>query len=237
MADTGKADEKNLHEQHRSRLRGQFMEHGLDGFTDVQALETLLFYSIPRGDTNKTAHLLLNQFHGFRGVMEAGMEDLKRVKGIGENSAALIALVSALNKRYLANLSRKGAVLSTTEEMAEFVKNKLAYEKREKILMVCLDTSNKVLCHKTLAEGSVNSVVIPMRSVVDTALRENASGIVLAHNHIADYALPSNTDVSTTGKLKRILDLLDIELIDHFIVADGDCVSMRDSGYFRSFLC
>ena len=230
-----KKDGENIHAHHRSRLRGQFLEYGL-GFTDIQALELLLFYASPRGDTNVTAHLLLKKFHDFRGVMEAGFEDLKQVEGIGESAAGLIALTAALNQRYLSRRSRTGQKLDGTEAAAAFIRDLFAYEKREKLLLLCLDVSSRVKYCDFLAKGTVNSVTIPLRSIVDTALRENASGIILAHNHIADFALPSNADVEATGRLYKILRLLDIELIDHFVVADGECVSMRDSGFLHQYM-
>ena len=95
------ADNKNLHEGHRQRVKERFLKHGIDSFSDIQFLETLLFYAVPKKDTNDTAHLLLNTFGSLKKVFEASYEDLTKVKGIGENAASLIKFFQKKKKRYL----------------------------------------------------------------------------------------------------------------------------------------
>ncbi len=90
------AEERNLHSGHRQRLKEQFRDHGLEGFTDVQALELLLFYAIGQRDTNALAHRLLDRFGSFRAVMEAGAGELEEVEGVGPSAAQLIELVLSL---------------------------------------------------------------------------------------------------------------------------------------------
>ena len=109
--------EDNIHSGHRERLRERFDDNGLRAFSDVEALELLLFYALPRCNTNELAHRLLERFGGFREVMEADASELALVKGVGENAARLIRLVSQLNMRYLrAGRVGKRGILGCTED-------------------------------------------------------------------------------------------------------------------------
>lgn len=225
----------NPHDGHRERTKKKFHDHGLEGFTDIEALELLLMYAIPRRDTNIPAHALLDRFHSFRGVLEAGIADLETVEGIGPSAALLIALVTALNRRYLAAAGEERPLLNSTEAAAGYLIPRFAYLKEEAALLLCLDGASRLLCCRELGRGTAGSVFFSTRDIVDTALRENAAGVILSHNHLSGTALPSSADRHATRELFHALRLIDVRLIDHIIVCDGDCVSMRDSGDFREF--
>lgn len=225
----------NIHDGHRKRVKKKFHDHGLESFTDIEALELLLMYAIPRQDTNELAHLLLNRFHSFRGVLEAGIADLEEVEGVGPNAAGLVALVTALNRRYLAAGGEDRPILNSTEAAAGYLMPRFAYLKKEAALLLCLDGASRLLCCRELGRGTAGSVLFSARDVVDTALRENAVGVILSHNHLTGTALPSSADRHATRELFHALRLIDVRLLDHIIVCDGDCVSMRDSGDFREF--
>lgn len=225
----------NIHDGHRERTKKKFHDHGLDGFTDIEALELLLMYAIPRRDTNVSAHLLLDRFHSFRGVMEADIADLETVEGVGPNAANLIALVTALNRRYLVAGGEARPLLNSTEAAAGFLIPRFSYLKEEAALLLCLDGASRLLCCRELGRGTPGSVLFSARDVVDTALRENAVGVILSHNHLTGTALPSSADRLATRELYHALRLIDVRLLDHIIVCEGDCVSMHDSGMFREF--
>lgn len=225
----------NVHDGHRERTKKKFHDHGLEGFTDIEALELLLMYAIPRRDTNVLAHALLDRFHSFRGVMEADISDLETVAGVGPGAAGLLALVTALNRRYLAAGGVERPILKGTEAAVNFLIPRFTYLKEEAALLLCLDGASRLLCCRELARGTPGSVQFQARDVVDTALRENAVGVILSHNHLTGTALPSGADRSATRELYHALRLIDVRLLDHIIVCDGDCVSMRDSGMFREF--
>ena len=227
--------EENIHAGHRERLKTKYLEHGLDSFTDIEAIELLLFYAIPRRSTNELAHTLLNRFKSFRGVLEAEQSELEQVPGIGENAALLIRLVTGLSSRYQIAAHPKGAVISGSAEAGAYLLPYFSYRREECSVLLCLDTAGRVIdCH-LLAEGSPGTVNLPMRELVNLALRDKAARVILAHNHVSGVALPSAADVDTTGRLYRTLRTIDVELMDHIIVSDGDFVSMRDSGFFQQF--
>jgi len=228
---------ESVHKGHRDRLKQRFLEEGLDNFTDIQVLELLLFYAIPVKDTNPIAHALLDRFGSLSQVLEADVEELKRVPGIKDHAATLLALVIDLCRYYQVNCAQKTEILATLDACANYLVPRFFGRTRETVFLLCLDAKCKVLCCKELGEGSVNTASISVRKVVETALSANATTVVLAHNHPSGIAVPSNEDVQTTGRIAAALQAVEIYLADHIVVADGDYVSMVQSGYrFDNFL-
>ncbi len=222
-----------IHDGHRQRLKDRFVQQGLDSFHEVQVLELLLFYCIPRQDTNPIAHRLLEHFGSFAQVMEAPVEELEKVEGMGKNAATFLHLVTQAGRFYQVSSAMQSKVLTTVEQCGRYLCPFFIGRRNETVFLLCLDAKCKVLCCKEIGEGSVNSAGVPIRRIVETALAANASTVVLAHNHPSGLALPSHEDVATTHRLAMALDAVDIMLIDHIIVADGDFVSLAQSGHYR----
>lgn len=227
----------SVHDGHRDRLRRRFMAEGLDNFTDIQVLELLLFYCIPRQDTNELAHALLKRFGSLSQVMETNPEELMTVEGIGYNTAVFLNLIPAAGRFYSVDRISQTKVLLTTEECGQYLLRYFEGRKQETVFLLCLDAKCKVLCCQQVGEGSVNSAGVPVRRVVEMALAANATTVVLAHNHPSGLALPSHEDISTTRRIAMALEAVEINLADHIIVADDDFVSLTQSGYYRPGEC
>ena len=221
---------ESIHKGHRERLKQRFLEEGLDNFTDIQVLELLLFYAIPRSDTNPVAHSLLDHFGSLSQVLEADVVELKKVPGIGDHAATLLALVIDLCRYYQVNCAQHNEILTTLEACGNYLVPRFFGRTRETVFLLCLDAKCKVLCCKEIGEGSVNSASISVRKVVETALLANATTVVLAHNHPSGIAVPSHEDIQTTRRISAALHAVEIHLADHVVVADGDYVSMVQSG-------
>lgn len=219
-----------IHDGHRARLRKRFMEEGLDGFSEVQVLELALFYAISRKDTNPIAHALLDHFGGLPQVLEAPVEELQKVPGMGENSAVYLRMITELGRFYMVSRASQTKVLTTLEQCAEYMLPFFYGRRVETVFLLCLDAKCKVLCCKEVAEGSVNAAGISVRKVVETALGANATSVVLAHNHPSGVAVPSGEDVQTTRRIAAALSAVEVHLVDHIVVADEDYVSMVQSG-------
>jgi len=220
-----------MHDGHRQRLKIRFLTEGLDNFEAHAVLELVLFYALPRQDVNPLAHELINRFGKLSAVFDAPIESLMKTPGIGEHAAALIKLVPALCRRYQVSRIEGEQILNTTSRAGAYLLPRFVAHKNEVVYLVCLDSKCKVLGCTMLFEGSVNSAGVSVRKIVETALSFNATGVILAHNHISGVALPSADDESTTAHIKAALRAVGIRLNDHLIVADGDFVSMADSGY------
>lgn len=219
------------HEGHRERMRKRFREEGLDMFTDIQALELLLYYTIPRRDTNLIAHNLLERFGSFSQVLEAPVEELAKVEGVGENTAVFLHLIPQAGRFYMRDRTDNVKVLPTLESCADFLVPRFIGRRVEMVFLLCMDAKCKVLSCRKISEGSVNTAGISVRKIVEQALAAGASSVVIAHNHPGGLAIPSNEDIQTTEKIADSLRALDIHLVDHIIVADGDYVSLAQSGY------
>lgn len=223
----------SVHDGHRDRLRERFKNEGLDNFEDYQVLELLLFYSIPRKDTNPIAHELLEKFDTLAGVLAAPKAELKKVKGIGDATADFLSFINEMYRFSLVNLGTKTVILTTVEKCGRFLVPYFNNRRNETVFLLCLDAKCKVLRCALVGEGSVNSAAIPPRRVVELALAANATSVVLAHNHPSGIALPSDEDVCTTRRIAAALQAVDIQLVDHIVVADDDFVSMVQSGLYR----
>ncbi len=225
----------SVHEGHRHRLKTRFIEHGLDNFNELNALELLLFYAIPRRDTNVLAHDLLDRFGSLGGVFDAGIRELTEVPGIGENAALLIKLVPQMTKKCQMSRVNDIRVFRSSSDMARFLIPRFMDERDEVALLLCLDSRKSLICCEVLNRGVVNAVDITVRRLVETALKNKAAALVLAHNHPEGIALPSREDEAFTQKAKDALRLIGIDLLDHIIIAEDRYFSMRDSGLFGRF--
>lgn len=220
----------SIHDGHRERLRKRFKDEGLDGFSEIQALELALFYTISRKDTNPIAHALLDHFGSLAQVLEAPVEELQKVPGVGENTAVYLRMITELGRFYMVSRTTQTKVLTTLEQCAEYMLPFFYGRRLETVFLLCLDAKCKVLCCKEVAEGSVNAAGISVRKVVETALGANATSVVLAHNHPSGVAVPSGEDVQTTHRIAAALAAVEVHLVDHIVVADEDYVSMAQSG-------
>ena len=220
-----------IHDGHRARMKKRFLETQTDGFEDYNVLELMLFFAIPRGDVNPTAHALINKFGSLAAVMDASPEELMTVPGVGENAAAMIKLVPEAYKRYLMSKNDNGVIIHNAHEAGEYIKAFFVGETDEAFCMACLDGKNKVLNCQILFRGSVNQTPITIRNIIKTALMFNSTSVIIAHNHTSGIAVPSSADVEATKAIKEALENVDITLADHIVVADDDFVSFRDSSY------
>lgn len=220
----------SIHTGHRKRAKEEFLVRGLNGMADHRVLELLLFYGIPQGDVNPLAHELIERFGSLSGVLTAPVEELRKVKGVGENTAVLLQLVLAVAARFMEERSNLDQIYDNVWSFRELLMPLFLGERNEKSYLVCLDGKNKLLVCRELGEGILDSVNITARKVMEVALSCNAAKAVLAHNHVSGIAMYSPADVEATRSVARLLAQVSVELVDHFIVADDDMVSMRQSG-------
>lgn len=225
----------SIHTGHRQRAKEEFLTRGLAGMADHKVLELLLFYAIPQGDVNPLAHRLVEYFGSLSGVFNAPYEELVKVKGVGANTATLIRLLPAAAARYLEQSAEVGGELSSSWQFHDLLMPLFLGAQNEMVYLVCMDGKNKLMTYRKLGEGIADTVAITARKVMEAALACNASRVVLAHNHVSGIAMYSPADVTTTREVARLLAQVDIELLDHYIIANDDMVSMRESGVLETF--
>lgn len=216
--------------EHRQRLREKYLEVGLEGFHDYEIIEFLLTYGIPQKDVKPLAKELIKRFGGLKGVIDADMEELKQVKGLGPHSAILIKLVKDIGSFYLLQKAQERPQVSCTAELLNFCKTSMGALKDEEFRVCYLDAQNRILNFETIQEGVVNQAVVYPRKVIEKALLYKASAIILVHNHPSGHVRPSDADIRLTRTIQETARTLDILVHDHIIIGENRFFSFREEG-------
>ncbi len=220
----------NLHEGHRQRMKERILKHGVDAFDDYQLLEVLLFYAIPKKDTNELAHTLINTFGSMDKVFKADYEDLVKIKGIGENAASLLKLFPLLARRYInSTFSEDGKILlNTPDKLVDYCLTLFLGETDESVYALALNSDLTLSSCIRLNKGFVNKVELSYRMLTEFAIKSHCSRIVLTHNHSNGSVIASKADLRTTIDIADFLASVDMELVDHIIIGKGTGISMRE---------
>ena len=221
----------NPHKGHRTRMKRQFIRGGIEQFEPHQVLELLLFFAIPQRDTNPIAHRLLDRFGDLASVLDADYEELCRVDGISEHSATLLVLCGQLLLRHSKEKADRRRLI-TFAEIKEFVELQLINEKCEKVLLLSLNNRLELVNCTVVNSGTIDSAEANTRELVQAALRNRATAVVVAHNHPAGFCLPSEEDVTVTKSFIPIFKMMNIAVLDHIIVAPDASFSMRNSPHY-----
>ncbi len=210
----------NLHEGHRERLRNRFVSEGGKNFAAHNLMELLLFYGIPRKDTNEIAHRLLERFGDIKGVLSATVEDLCLVKGVTKSAAVLIKLCNELCGRLYNGDLRDMKRFDSFDDIGEYLVHLFYGFTEEYVYLLLLDSEGNLLNTTQLCRGSVNSVTFDSRQIILQAYKYNACGIIIAHNHPGATVYPSTEDLLSTKSLASLLEVNGLELSEHYIVSD-----------------
>jgi len=222
----------NAHKGHRARVKQEFLQNGLEHFPDHKKLELLLYFSVTRSDTNPLGHQLMERFGSISGLFDAPYELILETPGIGNESATLIKLVSAMIREYMDDYTSRNNIIRDTEDAKAYMRHKFLCEQCECLYMACMGNNGKIVFCSRVAEGSPETVRISPALIVKTALRANAVKVLLAHNHPNGICNPSSRDLSTTSILYDELKRVEVELIDHVIVAPDGVYSMKENNMF-----
>ncbi|MBU0944759.1 MAG: DNA repair protein RadC [Proteobacteria bacterium] len=214
---------------HRQRLRNRFLECGLEGFTDAEVLELLLSFGTPRSDCKDPARSALEHFGSLAAVLEASLPALQEIKGIGPKNGFAVHFIQAVARRYLKERLRGKRYLHSSNEVRDYLLHSLRGLKKEVLTVIYLDSSHAILNTETVAEGTINVNTVYPRELVKKALLENASALIIAHNHPSGSLDPSPQDLQLTRTLSLLGSLMQIQLLDHIIIGDGS-FSFADHG-------
>lgn len=219
------ATNKSVHEGHRARMRKRLKETSPASFAEHEILEMLLYHSIARGDTNETAHSLLEAFGSLEGVLDADAARLQTVWGVGESSAILLTLVGELSRRYATQkfIEKQGPLgaLDSPEKVVAFLAPRFMGATKEMAVVLLVDNAMRVLDCFPLAFGTVSGVSISVRAIAERAYSKQAAAVFLAHNHPGGMAVPSEEDVKLTHRIKEALAILEIPLVEHFVFSNS----------------
>lgn len=217
---------------HRKRLRAR-LECEPQAVADYEVLELVLGLALVRRDTKPLARVLIARFGSLRGVLDAREDELQQVEGFGPGLMSLWRLIREVMARYaLAPLLKRDAMISP-EAVAQVARQRLGNYSHEESWLALVDAQNRLISWERLRKGSISSVTIHPRDVLEVALIRKASGIILVHNHPGGSAHPSRPDLDLTEEIKSLATRLGLRFLDHLIITPGECYSIAQKGIIR----
>jgi DNA repair protein RadC len=198
--------------------------------SDAELLCGLLFPGERREQSTRLAEDLLHCFGGLRGLQVASRKASAEREGLDDRAASLICLAHELVRRQLKQSLQRGVSLTSPAMTMDYLQTVLKDRNREIFTCLFLDTRHRVIASENLFQGSIDGACVYPRVVAERALRLSAAAVIVAHNHPSGISEPSLADQAITRRLKDALSLLEIRLLDHFVVGDGPPVSMASRG-------
>ena len=228
-----KPNKKHPHEGHRERMRTRYRNEGLDGFADHEVLELLLYYCYPRGDTNPRAHEMLGKFGSLHNLFEADIETLIERLNCSENIALLLNLMPGLANRYFrSKWNKKQVALESALVAGEYAIDLFVGHTVEMFYVLSLDNKRRLINTTVISKGTIDEAAIYPREVVRAAIQDNATCVILTHNHPGGTLKPSNADMDVTRQIIDGLSFINVDVLDHIIVAGDTYYSFAARGQF-----
>jgi DNA repair protein RadC len=212
------------------RPREKLVKYGAQSLTDVELLSIFLRTGIRGSSVLEVASGLLERFGGFRELLEAAPEEILQVPGMGIAKFAQIRATLELTDRYLRAGFERGEAITDPAMTRRFLKSKLSRHRREVFACMFLDNQHRLIVYEELFFGTIDGASVHPREVVRRALETNAAAVIFAHNHPSGIAEPSQADQRITDRLKSSLLLVDVRVLDHMIVGEGEVMSFAERG-------
>jgi DNA repair protein RadC len=213
-----------------ARPREKLLTLGPSALADAELIALLLRTGLRGTSVLQLAQQLLDAFGGLHGLLQASAADLKRIKGLGPAKRAEITAVMELARRSLAQRLAQRTVMSSPQQVKDFLRLQLAHEGQEVFAVMFLDVQNQLLQFEPMFRGTLSQTSVYPREVVKRALAVQASAVILAHNHPSGIAEPSRADEFLTQTLKQALQLIDVRVIDHLVVGGDQAISFAERG-------
>lgn len=226
------SDRELTHAGHRQRLRQRFLKTGLDGFADYEVVELILTLAVPRTDVKQPAKELIKRFGNLRGILDAPIEALRRVDGVGEVTPVALKIIRAAAPLYLQQSAEAVESLADSQRLAEFWRMRIGSLANEVFQVAYLDSGYRLLRDgvEELEQGTVDRAAVYPRRVIESALRRGAAAIVLAHNHPNGNVAASEHDKLLTRAIVLAAETVHLKVLDHLVVSTDEAFSFRKAG-------
>lgn len=225
---------EGIHDGHRERVKQEFLKNGFNESTPPhKVIEMLLFYSIPRKDTNDLAHLLVNRFGSISGILDAPVEQLTEIKGISLNTAVLIKLIISVARIYHSEKSKNSGGYTNFDDVCKYIVSRYFGYTKEMFSVTSFSGNGRILGFDILGEGNVSEVNVSTREIIETVLKRQAVCAIIAHNHPNGTAVPSDEDIAITKNIQIALSHINVKLLDHIVICGDDYVSMSQSRLYK----
>jgi DNA repair protein RadC len=212
------------------RPREKLLHRGAGALSDAELLAIFLRTGVPGCSAVDLARGLLQEHGGLRQLLETDQRSLCKTPGLGPAKYAQLQAILELGRRYLEENLRRGDALKGVADTRQYLATKLRHQPHEVFACLFLDSRNRVIRFEELFYGTIDGASVHPRQVVKRALHHNAAALIVAHNHPSGIAEPSQADEQITLRLKEALSLVDIRVLDHIIIGDGQMVSLAERG-------
>ena len=230
-----KQEIENIHNGHRERLINTVDKCGLEGLSEVQVLEFILFYIFPRGDVNPLSHRLLKRYKTVSEVLEAKVEDLMMVEGMGERSAKKLHNLLNVFDIYVSQKASRTSKIATRGDIYDKVESVLRFKNQEMLYMIALSKRGEIIGDLIIGKGNNERIMIDQKDIALFVINKRASAVVVAHNHPNGSCSPSSQDIETDKELNKKLAFGGCELIDNLILGSDGIYSIKDKAIKRAF--
>lgn len=222
---------------HRKRLREKYLKIGYKGLEDYEILELLLTYSIKLKDCKGIAKNLLLKFKSIDKIINAELNDLKEVEGIGSETALYLKVIGdTMSNYYFKNVKKADlTTLKGKNDLIDYLKDDVGSLKSEEFKVIYLSSDNKIVSDEIPFKGTIDRNVVYPRKIMERAIDNRAKGIIFAHNHPSGNLTPSKKDIEVTLEMQELLEKVDIKLLDHIIVSDESYFSFYENGLIEYY--
>ncbi len=215
------------------RPREKLLHQGASSLSDAELLAIFLRTGVPGKSAVDISRDLIGQFGNLRGVLTASQERICLMPGLGPVKFSYMQAALELGRRFLGEKIQRQDVMTNPESVNDFLSFHLRDRGREIFAILFLDSRHQVIKYEELFYGTLGSASVHPREVIKQVLHHNAAAIIIAHNHPSGVAEPSQSDADITVKIQKALQLIDVRLLDHIIVGDGEFVSLSNRGIIQ----
>ncbi|UUM30492.1 RadC family protein [Vibrio japonicus] len=214
-----------------SMPREKLLSHGPQSLTDAELLAIFLRTGTQGMNVLELSSHLLQHFGSLRSLFSSTQEEFCGHKGLGQAKYVQLQAVLEMTQRYLAETLKRGEALTSPQQTKLYLSGLLRDKQREEFFVLFLDNQHRVICGEVLFQGTIDAASVYPREVIKRALEHNAAALILAHNHPSGVAEPSQADRRITRRITDALALVDIRVLDHFVVGDGEVISFAERGW------
>ena len=213
------------------RPREKLLARGVQALSDAELLAVFVGSGVAGHTALDLSRMLLTRFGNLRATLDAGREELCLTPGVGDACYALLQGAMELGRRHLECKLRRGTPLGCPDDTRRFLTARLRRHEHEVFACLFLDNRHRLICFEELFRGTVNGASVYPREIAKRGLHHNAAAIIIAHNHPSGVAEPSQADRAITARIRDAMALIDVRLMDHFVVGDGQIVSFAERGW------
>jgi DNA repair protein RadC len=213
------------------RPREKLLRQGAEALTDAELLAIFLRTGVTGSSAVELARQLLKQFGSLRGLLGASQGQFCQARGLGQAKYALLQAVVEMTRRYLNEKLVREAALNSPEDTRRYLLSRLRDRRQEVFALLLLDNQHRVMRYQELFFGTINAASVYPREIVRYVLEHNAAAVILSHNHPSGLAEPSAADRQITARISAALELIDVRVLDHLVIGDGEIVSFAERGW------